>query len=597
MLNRKFIHRTFLAAALTMSGSHATTALGFQQAQYQPGQPGQNIPKGNSKVTEELNRMFQENGQRMPSMNANELPNAAVAPQGQVRPLHTPNQLQANPVSWSHPQSKETGSSRKQSALGRFFGKLRGDKSNSNPDYQPPVPPVLPESTDRSAQVQNRVASPIPSQSGAPARAANAPVPVPPTSSAAGQRIEYTQPGSAPSFMSTAGAAKVIQKQPLAAPSPGAKFQDQLRHENSGEMARTQQNARTTTPEVAVKSAPIDAFEAPFGDSAESLEKTELLDLDSLIEIPAAATQPVASAARKTNPQEPKTSAGARAAQEPAEPASESGESTAGAKVGEEMVPAAADVESVVAPEENPFTGVQLNPPDGQFLESQEQTNGVDVGSFGQPAAPMEDFNSNLPAIDTKAAGADLELIETPAEELVEPTEDATPAKSTTPANTAGRGELQPNVDDSEAITADVPEALNDAETSRVRQMAEQERRQRQQRQIQARAGQTGFKGFCPVALRERRELVDTNEKFTSTFGLETYKFSSAESKAAFDIDPSRYVPAASGSDVVMLVNSGEEQAGRLDYALWYRDRLYLFRSSETMTLFSKDPQRFASQY
>ena len=152
-------------------------------------------------------------------------------------------------------------------------------------------------------------------------------------------------------------------------------------------------------------------------------------------------------------------------------------------------------------------------------------------------------------------------------------------------------------MDDSEAITADVPEALNDAETSRVRQMAEQERRQRQQRQIQARAGQTGFKGFCPVALRERRELVDTNEKFTSTFGLETYKFSSAESKAAFDIDPSRYVPAASGSDVVMLVNSGEEQAGRLDYALWYRDRLYLFRSSETMTLFSKDPQRFASQY
>ena len=99
------------------------------------------------------------------------------------------------------------------------------------------------------------------------------------------------------------------------------------------------------------------------------------------------------------------------------------------------------------------------------------------------------------------------------------------------------------------------------------------------------------------MALRERRELVEANDQFTSTFGLQTYTFSSAESKAAFDAKPSRYAPAACGSDVVVLVNSGEEQAGQLDYALSYRDRLYLFRSRETMTLFSKDPQRFASQY
>ena len=146
-------------------------------------------------------------------------------------------------------------------------------------------------------------------------------------------------------------------------------------------------------------------------------------------------------------------------------------------------------------------------------------------------------------------------------------------------------------------MSADVPDALSAAETARLRQAAEQERRQLQHRQIQARAGQTGFKGFCPVALREHRELVDSSDQFTSTFGLQSYAFSSAESKAAFDTDPSRYAPAAGGSDVVVLVNSGEEQAGQLDYALWYRDRLYLFRSRETMTLFSKDPQRFASQY
>ncbi|MCA9007287.1 MAG: hypothetical protein KDA70_18600, partial [Planctomycetaceae bacterium] len=142
-----------------------------------------------------------------------------------------------------------------------------------------------------------------------------------------------------------------------------------------------------------------------------------------------------------------------------------------------------------------------------------------------------------------------------------------------------------------------IPAALNAVDTERLRQTAEQERRQRQQRQILVRAGQTGFKGFCPVELREHRELVESNPQFASTFGLQTYYFSTSEAKIAFDAEPSRYAPAAGGNDVVVLVNSGEEQPGQLDYALWYRDRLYLFRARETMTLFSKDPQRFASQY
>lgn len=266
------------------------------------------------------------------------------------------------------------------------------------------------------------------------------------------------------------------------------------------------------------------------------------------------------------------------------------------------MVPDATDIESAKAPEENPFTGVQLNTSDAEFFGSQGQTNGVGAGSSGDSASPMEDFDFNLPSvdlppIDEDAVGAGDELISTPAAESISPTEVATPSKSSNFANAAARAELKRNVDDSEPMSADIPDALSAAETARLRQTTEQARRQLQHRQIQARTGQTGFKGFCPVALRERRELVDSSEKFTSTFGLQSYAFSSAESKAAFDTDPSRYAPAAGGSDVVVLVNSGEEQAGQLDYALWYRDRLYLFRSSETMTLFSKDPQRFASQY
>lgn len=395
--------------------------------------------------------------------------------------------------------------------------------------------------------------------------------------------------------MSTAGAGKVIQKQPAAAPTSRDKFQDEFIRENTGRTTGARQSAGTSTPEVAVKKTAADEFESPFTDSAGASEPGEPLDLDSLIDIPAASPQPVTPVANKTNLLEQKTSEANRAAEESAKSASEFVESNAV----EETIPAEADVESAAAPEENPFTGVQLNTSDAQFFGSQEPTSGVDIGSTGVPAAPMEDFSSNLPAIDLPSvdlppindedAAAGIDLNEAQAAESIQPAADTTEKNSTATADTSARAELQPN--------ADVPAAMSAAETARLRQTAEQERRQLQQRQIQARAGQTGFKGFCPVALRERRELVESSDQFASTFGLQAYTFSSAESKAAFDTDPSRYAPAAGGSDVVVLVNSGEEEPGQLDYARWYRDRLYLFRSRETMTLFSKEPQRFASQY
>ncbi|MEZ6126800.1 MAG: hypothetical protein R3C49_27090 [Planctomycetaceae bacterium] len=127
--------------------------------------------------------------------------------------------------------------------------------------------------------------------------------------------------------------------------------------------------------------------------------------------------------------------------------------------------------------------------------------------------------------------------------------------------------------------------------------LEQQARRDQQRYRILARTGQTGFKGFCPVELRDHRELIDSREEFHAKFGLQTYYFSSPEAKAAFDADPARYAPAAGGSDVVLLVNTGEESAGSLDFSLWYRDRLYLFRSRETQALFSENPQRFANEY
>ena len=145
------------------------------------------------------------------------------------------------------------------------------------------------------------------------------------------------------------------------------------------------------------------------------------------------------------------------------------------------------------------------------------------------------------------------------------------------------------------ADTAAAEPQLSAEEQRRL--LASRARRDHQTYRIMARTGKTGFKGFCPVELRDNRELVDSRQEYKSRFGLQTYFFSSAEARAAFEKDPSRYAPAAGGSDVVLLVNTSEEEPGSLDFSLWYRDRLFLFRSRETQQLFSKNPARYANQY
>jgi len=44
----------------------------------------------------------------------------------------------------------------------------------------------------------------------------------------------------------------------------------------------------------------------------------------------------------------------------------------------------------------------------------------------------------------------------------------------------------------------------------------------------------------------------------------------------------------------VILSTRQEEVPGKLDFALWYRGRLHLFSSRETMASFLENPQQFA---
>ena len=102
-----------------------------------------------------------------------------------------------------------------------------------------------------------------------------------------------------------------------------------------------------------------------------------------------------------------------------------------------------------------------------------------------------------------------------------------------------------------------------------------------------------GLKGFCPVALRDDRDLKNALPEHHTTFKGRTYYFSSADSKAAFDENPQHYAPIASGQDVVLNKEKVTKE-GSLDHAVWFKDRLYLFTSQKTLEQFVATPKEFA---
>jgi|HubBroStandDraft_6_1064221.scaffolds.fasta_scaffold10924_1 YHS domain-containing protein len=109
--------------------------------------------------------------------------------------------------------------------------------------------------------------------------------------------------------------------------------------------------------------------------------------------------------------------------------------------------------------------------------------------------------------------------------------------------------------------------------------------------------GQQGLKGFCPVALHERRQLVDAVPVYSSIYHNRRYYFSSAEAQSRFDQQPEKYAPVAGGIDVVAKVNSDQTVEGTLDFAVWYKDRLFLFSSPESVEAFSLNPLPYASHF
>lgn len=114
-------------------------------------------------------------------------------------------------------------------------------------------------------------------------------------------------------------------------------------------------------------------------------------------------------------------------------------------------------------------------------------------------------------------------------------------------------------------------------------------------RRIVQRSDLKGLKGFCPVTLRDQRELADSRPEFSSSHRGQKFFFASKVALSKFEQDPARYAPAAYGADVVVLTDDQDVAEGTLDFAAWYKGRLYLFGTQATHDKFMSQPDKYAS--
>jgi YHS domain-containing protein len=161
-----------------------------------------------------------------------------------------------------------------------------------------------------------------------------------------------------------------------------------------------------------------------------------------------------------------------------------------------------------------------------------------------------------------------------------QPAKTVSAAPQTTSSRLAGNEAAAPALPQHEAATGRVHYQQTTADKVRL---------------IGERVGQRGLKGFCPVVLRDERELTDSNPAFCSIYRGQKYFLSSAEAQAAFESAPHKYAPVAGGTDVVVKINSDQSVEGSLDFASWYKDRLYLFCSPESLQTFSNNPTAYAA--
>lgn len=235
---------------------------------------------------------------------------------------------------------------------------------------------------------------------------------------------------------------------------------------------------------------------------------------------------------------------------------------------------------------ESPFSGLSLDDEQPIIAETIPAEAVPLTDSVAEPA-PLTVPEASTVAVPAPASTT-VEL-EEPAPVATTPMEEDAeffPADVAKPAIPAENGDVPalafPEATPSTAPAATTPAPQTDEYAAKMQKIKE-------------RGGMKGLKGFCPVTLRDERELKDAKPEFHSQFRGQKFHFASEEAKVKFEQASANYAPAAYGADVVVLIRDKDVAEGTLDFAAWYKGQLYLFSSEETHTVFTNDPAKFAT--
>jgi len=102
-----------------------------------------------------------------------------------------------------------------------------------------------------------------------------------------------------------------------------------------------------------------------------------------------------------------------------------------------------------------------------------------------------------------------------------------------------------------------------------------------------------GLNGFSPVSIVKSRTWVRGSARYGWDFKGVMYHLASREELLEFRKSPESYAPKMLGCDPVILWETDRAIAGTPDFAAFYDDELYLFKSEERRKQFKSNPEKF----
>jgi YHS domain-containing protein len=252
-------------------------------------------------------------------------------------------------------------------------------------------------------------------------------------------------------------------------------------------------------------------------------------------------------------------------------------------------IPTLDDIPSIDDVLGNPFPEVSEAEADGVKAAPKAEALPEEATPFSGLALENEPAPLEAPALSADVPS----LPELPALDLTEtkPAADPLPSVPELPELELPAPNELPLVDDSAKEAAP---SLELPEIAPAKKDPQAEAKSKLQK-IAERKELKGLKGFCPVALRDTRGLIDAEPQFKAEFEGRTYNFSSAKALEKFESNPELYAPANAGIDVVAAEQEADIE-GTLDHAVWYKNRLFLFSSQQTLDQFSIAPSVYVAE-